>query len=80
MKIDFQKKIVEPPERARGAISRTYFYMSTKYNIILSKKEQEIFAIWNKNFPVTKWECEREKLIFKIQGNHNNYIYKQCHK
>lgn len=80
MKIDFQKKIAEPPERARGAIARTYFYMSKKYNIILSQNEKKIFKIWNKNFPVTKWECEREKLIFKIQGNHNNYIYKQCYK
>jgi len=34
----------------------------------------------NKIFPVTKWECEREKLIFNIQGNHNDYVYKHCYK
>ncbi|QIQ42172.1 MAG: deoxyribonuclease I [Buchnera aphidicola (Microlophium carnosum)] len=80
MKIDFQKKIADPPARARGAIARTYFYMSKKYNIILSKKEKKIFSIWNQMFPVTQWECERDRLIFQIQGNHNNYIYKKCYK
>jgi len=80
MKIDFQRKIAEPPERARGSIARTYFYMSKKYNVILSKKEKKTFSMWDKIFPVTKWECEREKLIFKIQGNHNNYVYKKCYK
>lgn len=80
MKIDFKRKIVEPPERARGAIARTYFYMNKKYNIILSEKERKMFTIWDKIFPVTKWECEREKLIFNIQGNHNDYVYKHCYK
>lgn len=80
MKIDFQKKIVEPPERARGMIARTYFYMIQKYNIVVSRKQRRLFYVWNKNFPVTKWECKREELIFKLQGNHNNYTYKQCNK
>jgi len=80
MKIDFKKKLVEPPKIAKGAIARTYFYMSKIYNIKLSKKEKRLFNKWNINFPVTKWECIRENLIFKIQGNHNNYVYKKCHK
>lgn len=80
MKIDFKRKLVEPPERARGMIARTYFYMIQKYNIIISKKQKKLFDIWNKTFPVTKWECKREQLIFRLQGNHNNYIYKQCKK
>ncbi|AEO08192.1 endonuclease [Buchnera aphidicola] len=80
MKIDFQKKLVEPPKRAKGIIARTYFYMSQKYNINLSPQQKRLFYIWDKNFPVTLWECKRENLIFQIQGNHNNYIYKQCHK
>lgn len=80
MKIDFKKKLVEPPKIARGAIARTYFYMSETYNIKLSKKEKKLFKKWNYNFPVTKWECIRENLIFHIQGNHNNYVYQQCNK
>lgn len=78
MKIDFKKKLVEPPERARGTIARTYFYMSEQYKIVLSPKQKMLFRLWDKKFPVTKWECEREKLIFQIQKNHNNYIFKNC--
>jgi len=78
MKIDFKTKTVEPPERARGAIARTYFYMSEKYKITLSKKQKNLFKKWDKNFPVTTWECKREKLIFQKQGYHNNYVYKKC--
>jgi deoxyribonuclease-1 len=78
IKIDFQKRIVEPPKRARGTIARTYFYMSKRYKIKLSKIERNLFKTWDISFPVTKWECERENLIFQKQGNHNNYIYKKC--
>jgi len=80
IKIDFKKRLIEPPERSRGAIARTYFYMSKKYKIILSLKQKKLFKIWDNKFPVTKWECEREKLIFHAQGYHNNYIYNKCIK
>ncbi|WP_295164866.1 endonuclease [uncultured Buchnera sp.] len=78
MKIDFKKQVAEPPKRARGKIARTYFYMSETYKIKLSKIEKKLLKIWDISFPVTKWECEREKLIFQVQGNHNNYVYKKC--
>ncbi|CAL4324603.1 Endonuclease-1 [Buchnera aphidicola (Protaphis terricola)] len=78
VKIDFKKRLIEPPKRAKGIIARTYFYMSKMYNIPLSIKEKQLFKKWNINFPVTKWECIRENKIFKIQGNHNNYVYKKC--
>lgn len=32
----FQRKVAEPPARARGAIARTYFYMRDQYNLTLS--------------------------------------------
>ncbi|WP_428994344.1 endonuclease [Buchnera aphidicola] len=80
IKIDFRKKLVEPPKIAKGVIARTYFYMSKMYDIKLSSKEKKLFKKWNLNFPVSKWECIRENLIFKIQGNHNNYVFKQCRK
>lgn len=78
MKIDFKRKLVEPPKRSRGSIARTYFYMSERYKIILSQKQKKIFKKWDKIFPVTKWECTRERLIFQVQGYHNNYVYKKC--
>ncbi|KAF0693229.1 Endonuclease-1, partial [Aphis craccivora] len=74
MKIDFKKKLVEPPKIARGAIARTYFYMNTIYNLKLSIREKKLFNKWNLSFPVTKWECIREHLIFKIQEQEKKNI------
>ncbi|WP_367673342.1 endonuclease [Buchnera aphidicola] len=79
IKIDFKNKRVEPPERAKGMIARTYFYMHKKYKIDLSKNLEILLKKWDDKFPVTKWECIREKEIFKIQGNHNDYVYKKCY-
>ena len=37
---------------------------------ILSKKNKKLFDTWNINDPVDSWECEREKIIDKI----NNFV------
>ncbi|WP_422667319.1 endonuclease [Buchnera aphidicola] len=79
IKIDFKNKRIEPPDRSKGIIARTYFYMHKKYSISLSKNQKKLFIMWDHKFPVTKWECLREKEIFKIQGNHNYYVYHQCY-
>ncbi|AAO27086.1 endonuclease I [Buchnera aphidicola str. Bp (Baizongia pistaciae)] len=80
MKIDFKNKLVEPPDISKGAISRIYFYMSDFYHFKLSKKQKKLFLMWNKKYNVTNWECMRDNLIFKIQGNHNPYVYSKCQK
>lgn len=78
MKIDFKGKLAEPPERARGAIARTYFYMRDRYNLRLSKQQTQLFDIWNQRYPVTSWECERNRRILKVQGNDNSYVSHYC--
>lgn len=67
-----------PPDRAKGAIARTYLYMSQEYGFNLSKQQRNLMNAWNKQFPVDKWECERETRIHKIQGNHNPFVYEAC--
>ncbi|WP_159566605.1 deoxyribonuclease I [Budvicia diplopodorum] len=78
MKIDFKGKLAEPPERARGAIARTYFYMRDRYHLRLSKQQTQLFDAWNYRYPVTLWECERNRRILKIQGNDNPYVSQLC--
>ncbi|MCD1127762.1 deoxyribonuclease I [Jinshanibacter sp. LJY008] len=78
MKVDFKSKTVEPPERARGVIARTYFYMRDRYHFRLSKQQTELFNVWNMFYPVTEWECERNQRILKVQGNDNPYVSKSC--
>lgn len=80
MKIDFKNRLAEPPDRSKGAIARIYFYMSKMYHLKLSKKQKKLFSIWNKKFEVNTWECKRDELIFKIQGNHNPYVNQPCKK
>ncbi|QSA20104.1 endonuclease, partial [Vibrio furnissii] len=34
--------------------------------------------VWNRQYPVDSWECERDQRIFKVQGNHNPFVRQQC--
>ncbi len=67
MKVDFKAKIAEPPARARGAIARIYFYMRDQYQLKLSRQQTQLFNVWDKQYPVTAWECERDARIAKVQ-------------
>ena len=62
----------------RGAIARTYFYMRDRYQLNLSRQQTQLFTAWNKQYPVTAWECERDERIAKVQGNHNPYVQQAC--
>ena len=78
MKVDFKEKVAEPPARARGSIARTYFYMRDRYNLNLSRQQTQLFNAWNKQYPVTEWECQRDERIARVQGNHNPYVQRAC--
>lgn len=79
MKVDFKNNLAEPPVRARGAIARTYFYMRDQYQLRLSNQQTRLFEAWDKQFPVTSWECTRDRRIAEKQGNHNPYVQRACH-
>lgn len=78
IKIDTKSKRVDPPEYTRGPIARTYLYMQHQYKFKLSKQQQRLMDSWNRQYPVTKWECERNKLIYQTQGNSNIFVDGQC--
>lgn len=80
MKVDFKLKQAEPPARARGAIARTYFYMRDQYHLRISRQQTQLFTAWDKLYPVTKWECERDQRIARVQGNHNPYVQQACQR
>ncbi len=80
MKVDFKNKLAEPPVRARGAIARTYFYMRDQYQLRLSSQQSKLFGVWDRQYPVTDWECLRNERIAKIQGNHNPYVQRACQR
>lgn len=77
MKIEDKK--VEPPLEARGVIARTYFYMEQEYSRFkISKQMKQLLTVWDKQHPVTEWECIRAERIEKIQGNPNDVVNKRC--
>lgn len=80
MKVDFKNKQAEPPARARGAIARTYFYMRDRYHLRLSRQQTQLFEVWNRQYPVSQWECTRDARIAKVQGQHNPYIQRACQR
>jgi len=80
MKVDFKLKQAEPPARARGAIARTYFYMRDQYHLRLSRQQTQLFTVWDKLYPVSSWECERDQRIARVQSNHNPYVQQACQR
>ncbi|MFC1518829.1 endonuclease [Pseudomonadota bacterium] len=77
MKIDNRK--AEPPIAARGRIARTYLYMDSTYpRYALSKQQKQLMTAWDKQFPVSKWECTRAKRIAAIQKNSNLVVQSRC--
>jgi len=66
--------MIMPNEDWRGRIARTYFYMSNKYSLHMSKDELSTFVLWNNLYPPTKWEKWKNQAVLKVQGNDNPYI------
>ncbi|ELR65327.1 Endonuclease I precursor [Photobacterium marinum] len=78
MKVDFKQRRADPPPAARGAIARTYLYMSDRYPFRLSRQQRQLMEAWDRQYPVSDWECRRNEKIAEIQGNHNPYVEKAC--
>ena len=45
---------------------------------IISDKNRPLFEAWDKEDPVDAWECERDRRIAQLQGNHNPFIIAVC--
>lgn len=77
MKIDNRK--AEPPVEARGRIARAYLYMDETYSRYnMSKSQKQLMNAWDKMYPVSAWECKREKYITDIQKNINTFVQRGC--
>lgn len=77
MRIENRK--VQPPERARGPIARTYLYFEAVYpQYSMSKAQRQLMQAWDKQFPVTPTECQRAQTIEHLQGNVNPILSSRC--
>ncbi|MTI14325.1 endonuclease [Sansalvadorimonas verongulae] len=73
-KVNFKQRTAEPPAAKRGKIARIYLYMAARYRLRLSKQDKQLYTTWNKMYPVTPWEKERNERISQIQGWSNPYV------
>lgn len=78
--IEIENRKIEPRPDIRGDIARTYFYMDAAYpdRGILSKRNKELLEEWNREDPVSYWECRRAKRIQRQQRNENPFVKWAC--
>lgn len=76
-----RKRKAEPPIASRGRIARTYLYMEKTYsNYHMSKQQRQLMNAWDKQFPVTDWECKKAYRISQLQGNVNVVVKARCNQ
>ena len=73
-KVDFQSRVAEPPNAAKGQVARIHFYMAARYGLSLSEQQQRVLIAWDRAYPPTAWEVERDRRIARIMGHHNGFV------
>jgi deoxyribonuclease I len=78
--VEIAARKIEPRPTIRGDIARIYLYMDSVYpgRGIISEKNPPLFEAWDREDPVDAWECERDRRIVKLQGNHNPFVAAVC--
>lgn len=73
-KVDFEQRVAEPRDEVKGLVARTTFYMFDRYNLSMSRQQQQVLMAWNKQHPVSAWEKERNNRITAIMGHTNPFV------
>ncbi|MFA6316701.1 MAG: endonuclease [Elusimicrobiota bacterium] len=76
--------VFEPPDFTKGRVARAAFYFYARYNdkrIFMgaapnfwTRANIEILLRWNKEFPPSQFEQDRNDLVQRWQGNRNPFI------
>jgi hypothetical protein len=77
----------EPRDFAKGALSRSNFYICATYNragapftiptaneFLGMVQDQNVFKRWNKQFPPNGWEIARHEYVASVQKNRNPFV------
>jgi deoxyribonuclease-1 len=73
-RVDFNQKAAEPRDEVKGLVARTTFYMFDRYNLSMSRQQQQLLMAWDKQYPVSSWEKERDTRIAAIMGHSNPFV------
>ena len=72
--VDFKARKAMPRAKVRGIIARTYFYMSDRYALRLSRQERQLFGAWSRQYPVSTWERQRNQQLACVMGWGNPHV------
>ncbi|PHM37268.1 deoxyribonuclease I [Xenorhabdus mauleonii] len=73
-KVDFKSRLFEPRDKVKGMVARVYFYMHDRYNLAMSRQQQQLMMAWDRQYPVDAWERDRDNRIARIMGHHNPFV------
>ncbi|PQQ28576.1 endonuclease [Photorhabdus hindustanensis] len=73
-KVDFKSRTFEPRNEVKGQVARINFYMHDRYNLSMSRQQQQLFIAWDRQYPPSKWERERDNRIAGVMGHHNPFV------
>lgn len=73
-RVDFKSRTAEPRDEVKGLIARVYFYMHDRYDLPMSRQQQQLLTAWDRQFPVSNWEAERNRRIARIMGHGNPFV------
>ncbi|MDE9448186.1 endonuclease, partial [Xenorhabdus bovienii] len=64
----------EPRDRVKGMVARVNFYMHDRYNLTMSRQQQQLMMAWDRQYPVDAWERKRDNRIARFMGHHNPFV------
>ncbi len=73
-KVSTSYRVVEPRNEVKGMAARITFYMADRYSIRLSEKQQQVLIAWDRSYPVSALERERDRRIAYAMGHHNPFV------
>ena len=73
-RVDFSQRVAEPRDPVKGMLARIYFYMHDRYDLPMSEQQQRLLMAWDKQFPVSEWEKERDRRIATRMGHNNPFV------
>ena len=73
---NISKKIYVPCNYSRGIIARALVYMKYTYPLLNLSTiiDYDIIILWNKLYPPTEYEFEKNNIVYNYQGNKNIFI------
>ncbi|HIB08923.1 DNA-specific endonuclease I [Alcanivorax nanhaiticus] len=74
LEVDFKQRVVEPRDAVKGQIARIYFYIHDRYDLRMSRQQQQLMMAWHRQYPVTTWERERDARIARMVGHNNPFV------